>query len=312
MNILDLYLKLLLLVVLPLVTGMAFSGRKWAPKTASTIFALALYLFQTVIAFLAVWKAELINRSWSLPLITFGAWLISLGIAFLPNRFMQHENKQRGSFLFTVCLSNHGYTLLGIVALIVFGEAGLAQATYAQLLYVPFLILICFPIARIFGGERPPESIIHFLTTNLLDKRNLPLLAMLGGLGLNLSGVARPALFSDVVRMAVFIGTLISGFAVGLLFHASKIMTYKKENLFSILYRSTLYPFIYFAAARLFQLNRLDTLILILFGIVPSAVYSNLIADLFNLDKGLTNSVYIISTLLFLVFALPVFLLLTS
>ena len=57
-----------------------------------------------VVAFLAVWKAELVNNSWALPFITFGAWLFSLGVAFISNRFMHHEQKQRGSFLFQVLI----------------------------------------------------------------------------------------------------------------------------------------------------------------------------------------------------------------
>lgn len=312
MNILNLYLTLLLLVVLPLAAGMAFSRKSWAATLSSFLFALALYLFQTLVAFLAVWNAQLLNNAWALPFITLTGWFASMAIALAAQPWLRHAPKQRGAFLFSTCLSNHGYTLLGIVALLVFGEVGLAQATYAQLLIVPFLILVCFPVARHFGGESKPTGVRQFLKENLLDKRNLPLLAMLSGLVLNLSGVERPALFSDVIRIAVYIGTLISGIAVGLLFNASKILTYRRENLFSILYRSTLYPLFFFGAAKLFGLGPLDTFVLVLFGIVPSAIYSNLISDLFKLDKNLANSVYIISTTLFLAIVLPVFLFVVS
>ncbi|VGO15344.1 hypothetical protein PDESU_03927 [Pontiella desulfatans] len=307
MNLADLYLKLLLLVVLPLVCGMAFSKAAWSGRVSSRLFALALYLFQTLVAFLAVWNAQLINKAWVLPFVALAAWFLSLGIGLLAQPIMKHTAKQRGAFVFTVCLSNHGYTLLGIVALVVFGEEGLAQATYTQLLIVPFLILVCFPVARHFGGEVQGGSIGRMLRQNLVDKRNLPLLAMLAGLALNLTGVERPALFSEVVRIAVYVGTIISGVAVGLLFKASHVLHYKKENLFSLIYRSTLYPLFFIGAARLFHLNPLDTCILTLFGIVPSAIYSNLIADFFNLEKDLANSVYIISTTLFLVVVLPIY-----
>ena len=308
MNILDLYTKLLVLVVLPLVGGMAFSRKKWSNPLASRLFALALYFFQTSVAFLAVWNAQLFNNSWSLPFIALAGWMMSLVIALAARPLFRHGQKQRGAFLFTVCLSNHGYTLLGIVALMVFGEAGLAQATYAQLLIVPFLILICFPIARHFGSEGEGLNIGQMLKSNLLDKRNLPLLAMLAGLALNVSGIERPPELTGWIRPLVYLGTVISGIAVGLLFNPSHVLAYKRENIFSVVYRSTFYPFFFFGAARLFGLNPLDTFVLILFGIVPSAIYSNLIADFFKLDKGLANSVYIISTALFLIAGLPVYL----
>lgn len=308
MNIAGLYLRLFLLVVLPLAAGMAFSRKAWAPVIASRLFAFALYFFQTLISFLAVWKAQLVNNAWVLPFIALAGWVLSLGIALAAQPFMKHEPRQRGSFLFTVCISNHGYTMLGIVALMVFGEAGLAQGTYTQLLIIPFIILICFPVARYYGGEAAATDIGHFLRANLLDKRNLPLVAMLAGLALNLGGVERPAVCAVILKSAVYLGTVISGIAVGLLFKASHVLQYKKENLFSLVFRSTLYPLFFLAAAGLFNLNALDTFILVLFGIVPSAIFSNLIADMFNLDKDLANSVFIISTLLFLVLVLPLYL----
>lgn len=308
MNVADLYLKLFLLVVLPLLAGMGFSGKPYARPLATRLFAIALYLFHTLVVFLAVWKAQLANNAWMLPFIVLAGWLVSLAVAWLSQPLMRHTPTERGSFLFTVCLSNHGYTLLGIIALIVFGESGLAQATYAQFLITPFLILVCFPIARHFGAGQGAGGIGQMLKENIADKRNLPLVAMLGGLALNLSGVERPAVFSDATRIAVYLGTLVSGVAIGLLFRASHILRFKKENLFSLVYRSTLYPLFFLAAARLFNLGQLDSFILLLFGIAPSAVFSNLIADLFKLDRDLANSVYIVSTTIFLVLVLPVYL----
>jgi predicted permease len=309
MNVADLYLKLFLLVVLPLLCGMGFSKKAWSGPVSSRLFALALYAFQTSIAFLAVWNARLVNNAWALPFLALAGWFLSMAIGLAAQPLMRHDPKQRGAFLFTVSLSNHGYTLLGIIALVVFGEAGLAQATYTQLLIIPFLIMVCFPVARHFGGETQSGTVGQLLKQNLIDKRNLPLVAMLAGLALNACGVPRPAVCGDVVRIAVYLGTLVSGFAVGLLFKASHLLAYKKENLFSIVYRSTLYPLFFYGAARLFNLNPLDTVILVLFGIVPSAIFSNLISDLFNLDKDLANSVYILSTALFLLVVLPVYLL---
>lgn len=309
MNILDLYLKLLLLVVLPLAAGMAFSRRDWSSALSSRLFTIALYVFHTSIGLLAVWQARLGNNSWVLPFVGLTGWLISLGVALAGNRWMGHSKQQKGSFLLTICLSNQGYTLLGIIALVVFGEAGLAQAIYTQFFLTPYLILICFPLARHYSGLYRTESIGVFLKYNILDRRNLPLVAMLIGLSLNLTGVERPAVFSTIVPMLVYMGTVVSGLAVGLMFNPSHTLRFWKENLFSFAYRCSLYPLILFAAARLLKLDRIDTCILLLFGIVPAAIFSNLIADLFKLDKDLTNSVYIISTILFLIFVLPVFLL---
>jgi predicted permease len=312
MNIIHLYIKLLLLVVLPLITGMAFSGHKYSKTVSSRLFALALYLFQTIIVVLAVWTAQLKNCSWILPIITLTGFTLSIFFALYCEKWLKHNNRQKGAFIFSICLSNNGYTLLGIVALIVFGDAGLAQATYAQFLIIPFLTLVCFPIARYYGGLNTNEEARKILLKNIFDKRNIPLVAMITGLLLNLSGIKRPVVFSTVIDFTVYIGTLISGIAVGLLFSRSNIFRYTKENIISIIYRTTLYPMFFLLCAKLFHLSQLDTFVLILFGITPSAIFSNLIADLFNLDKNLTNSIYIISTALFLIIILPVYLYITT
>ncbi|MCK5676226.1 MAG: hypothetical protein KAH99_04340 [Verrucomicrobia bacterium] len=45
---------------------------------------------------------------------------------------------------------------------------------------------------------------------------------------------------------------------------------------------------------------------------MPSAIFSNLISDLFKLDRNLANSVYMVSTALFLIVVLPIFLFIVS
>jgi len=308
MNVPGLYLQLLALVVLPLVVGMVFSRGRHARAVASKLFAFALYFFQTLIPFLAVWKARLGERSWIIPVITVTGWIVSIGAAYLAELWLKHPPRQKGSFLFTACISNHGYSLLGIIALMVFGEAGLAQASYGQLFFMPFLIFICFPIARAYGDDHGRQGVKWSLKENIFDRRNLPLVAMIAGLVLNLSGTQRPAVCSQVVPIAVYCGTLVSGVAVGLLFNPSSIFRYPRENLFSLIYRSTLYPLFFFVLARLLGLGRIDTCVLTLYGIVPSAIFSNLIADMFKLDSDLANSVYIVSTGIFLVVVLPLYL----
>jgi predicted permease len=59
--------------------------------------------------------------------------------------------------------------------------------------------------------------------------------------------------------------------------------------------------------ARAVGLSALDTAILVLYGLVPSALLANLLAVFFELDTDLTSSMFLVSTGLFLVFVLPVF-----
>jgi len=107
--------------------------------------------------------------------------------------------------------------------------------------------------------------------------------------------------------LLIFLGTATSSCAIGLLFSGFHLGRYWRENAISFLYRSSLYPLFYFGLARAVRLSPLDTAILVLYGLVPSALLSNLLAVFFELDTDLTSSIFLVSTALFLLLVLPVF-----
>lgn len=299
------YLALSAWVAGPVILGMLLR-RIGVPRTVSRrLFAWALYFFQTGISFLAVWVARLGGEAMLLPAIALVGWLVAAGSTWLADRAFDHTPAQRGAFLMTGCMSNHGYTLLGIVAFMLFGEAGLAQATYVQFFFIPFMVLFCFPVARSLGkgADIHPR---HFWRQMLFDSRNLPLVAMVLGLGLNLGGVPRPDLAAPFLKLLVYSGTIISGVAVGLQLRRSQ-RSYLGENIWSLVLRSTLYPGCYLLMAWALGLDGMDTRILILYGLVPSALFSNLVSDLFGLDTDLTNAVFVGGTAIFLVVVLPLY-----
>jgi predicted permease len=204
--------------------------------------------------------------------------------------------------------SNNGFTLLGFVALVLFDESGLAQAIYTQTLNNPYLLLFCFPVARIYSSSAAGKSLGQVVLENLKDTRVFLPLAIIGvGLGLNLSGVPRPPAVAGVVRPLIYVGTACSGMAVGLLYRGAQLKRYWRENLVSFAYRGTLYPLYYAGLAWLFGLGALDSRILILYGLVPSALLANVLAVSFDLDTDMTSSVFVVSTVSFMLTVLPLY-----
>jgi len=168
--------------------------------------------------------------------------------------------------------------------------------------------LCCFPIARIFGQRAERRPLGAVLLENALDPRVwVPLLAIACGLGLNGAHVPRPESVSTLTRVLIFLGTATSSCAIGLLFSGFHLRRYWRENLISFVHRSTFYPLFYWGLARAVGLDALDTAILVLYGLVPSALLANLLAVFFGLDTDLTSSMFVVSTTLFLIFVLPVF-----
>ncbi len=301
------YLELLAWTVLPLMVGVGLRRTGRGRELATRCLSIALYGCQTPIAVLAVWVARVQRESVLLPVLVLVGWLATLGLALRMSRGLRRSPKRRGAFVAAMGMSNHGYTLLGFVALALFGDAGLAQATYAHFFTLPYTLLLCFPLCRYFGQGGKLE-VAEVLRQNLRDPRVvLPLVAMLSGLMLNASGVARPALFSLVTRLLIWLGTALCGVAIGLIAEGALLGRYWRENLISFAYRSTLYPLIYLGLALLARLGPLDLRVVVLYGLVPSGLLANLAAVFFELDSDLTSSLYLVGTTLFLLFTLPLF-----
>ncbi len=93
---------------------------------------------------------------------------------------------------------------------------------------------------------------------------------------------------------------------MGLLFRGAQLGRYWRENAISFAYRSTVYPLYYAGLAWLCGLGPLDARVLTLYGLVPSGLLSNYLAVSFELDTELTSSVFVVSTVTFLVAVLPV------
>ena len=297
-------------VLLPIAIGVLLSRLGVQKRAARSLFAFSFYGCQTAVTACAIWIARIRAEARVLPFLALTGWLVTAVLAWLVSRRLDRPPPQRGAFILSLAMSNNGFTLLGFVALAAFGEAGLAQATYAQLLYAPFFLLCCFPIARAFGSRASPKPLGRTLLDNLLDPRVwLPLVAISLGLCLNIGHVARPAFFSQLTRGLIFIGTAASSCAIGLIFSGFHLKRYWRENLISLVYRCTLYPLLYWALAHWAGLSSLDARILVLYGLVPSALLANMLAVFFDLDSELTSSVFMVSTISFLVLVLPVYLL---
>jgi hypothetical protein len=308
------YLTVVGWVLGPVLLGILWNRVGAPPSAPRRLFNVAFYGCQTLITLSSLWIARIDRSSAALPVLALSGWLFTSGVAWLVGARLGHARPRRGAFIAAMGQSNNGFTLLGFVALVLFDEAGLAQAIYAGTLYAPYLLLFCFPIARAHsGGGAAGKSLGQILLDNVKDPRVfLPLGTISLGLALNLSGTPRPAVVSEAIRPLIYLGTAASGTAVGLLFRGAQLERYWRENLLSFAYRTTLYPLYYGALAWLFGLGALDRRILLLFGLVPSALLANFLAVSFDLDTELTSSVFVVGTVAFLLSVLPVFALLSA
>src|SRR5689334_15401776 len=143
------YLTVVGWVLGPVLLGVIWN-RLGAPQAAPRrLFNFAFYGCQTFITLCSLWIARIDRSSVAMPLLATSGWLLTAGIAWLVSVRLGHARQQRGAFIATMSQSNNGFTLLGFVALVLFDESGLAQAIYSQSLNSPYLVLFCFPVARV-------------------------------------------------------------------------------------------------------------------------------------------------------------------
>jgi predicted permease len=301
------YIELLAWIVLPLLAGVALRHRGARRELASRALSIALYGCQVPISVFALWVARVKGESSALPLLVLSGWVATLGLWWRLSRGLRGAPQRRGAFVAAMSMSNHGFTLLGFVALALFGEAGLAQATYAHFFAVPYTLLFCFPMCRYFG-QHGRLDFSTALRENLRDPRVLvPLGAMVLGMALNLSDVPRPEIFGTLTHGLIWIGTALCGIAIGIIARGALLKRYWRENVASFAYRHTLNPLLFLGLALAAGLGPLDTRVLVLYGLVPSGLMANMAAVFFDLDSDLTSSLYLVGTALFFIVTLPVF-----
>ncbi len=161
----------------PVVLGVLWR-RFGAPASASRrLFDFAFYGCQTFITLLlALGSRASIVRRCSCRCSRPSGWLLTAAFAWLVSVWLQHPPARRGGFIAAMSQSNNGFTLLGFVALVLFSESGLAQATYSQALAAPFLLLFSFPVARIYShaGAASGKSLGRILLDNVTDAEGVP------------------------------------------------------------------------------------------------------------------------------------------
>ncbi len=301
------YLKLLGWTLIPLGLGVALRRAGVSKETPRRMFLFAFFGCQMPIVLFAVWGARISEGAKYLPLMALAGWLVAAGVGRLASGVMGHGPRRRGAFVVSMALSNNGYTLVGLISLVLFGDPGLAQATWTQMMAVPFLVFFCFPLGRFYGSGQGRMPLRDVLLGTLKDPRSLPIVAMVAGLTLQLADVPRPAWSVKVLPVLVYLGTVATGAAVGFLLSKLHPRHYLRENVFSFAWRSTVFPLLFFIMARLAGLNHMDTCILMLFGLVPSALFATMVANFFDLDTDLTSSVFFVGTMLFVLLVLPVY-----
>jgi hypothetical protein len=274
--------------------------------SAKPVMSAAIIGCDAPIAGLSLWFLTDLHGVWKVPvagaIVGVASCLMGLGLA----RWRRMPPADAAVFGLQGGMGNVGYTLGGSLAFALWGMQGLAREQMYCLMWPFFAFLFCFPLARHYGqqarggrtdGLSAPAYAVRTLGKSLTDVRSLPLYTATLGLVLNLRGVAPPGAIArwHVVDVLMVTGILMQFGGVGMTVRASRLPVYWKKAMGTAAVKFVVSPLLMLAVAAALGLSGVPLAVCLLLAAMPSALYSVLMANLFNLNRDLANATFLLT-----------------
>lgn len=292
-----------LLILLPFVAGLFIKRRIQAPGDFTRrLVNLNLIFIEPPLIFWSIWGLPLDLNLLQLPLAGVALVLTGMGMGAVAVRFMRLEAKKASTFLICSALANHGFTLGGSLCFLLFGERGLAYSIIFISYFIPFVFMVIFPYARARSAsasatQTPPHEYVFNL-------QNMPLLAVIAGLSMNLLAGARPRM-AFPVELFLIVSITVYYFTLGINFEPAELRSGLLPQLWLCAIKFILVPAAAFPVLCLLQIEPGIRSVILVQSFMPAAVYSVVVPVLFDLDKGMASSLFVLNTVVFMALVLP-------
>ncbi len=314
MQVVERFIVIVSAVVLATLMGYLSRKKGWLPEeSAGKIILYSVLLFWTPSSLLVLWKLELSLSLIVLPVFYPLQVIFLLPIGYFIVKLLRGvDSRTVGTLFIAMLISNIGFTMGGFVCFCLYGMVGLA---YTQLYCASWTIPIIgfgYPIARRFG-ETDKKLDFKFIVQSLIDIRALPVVGTIAGLGLNIWGIEPISAIYEfhIVDVFVIIAILSSFFTIGLQLHFSSIKEYRYFHVILSLVKFVISPLIAIILLGIiqymfFDIPDLARKVIIIESLTPTAIFTVIIATLFNLRPRLAGILFVVNTIIFLIIVLPV------
>lgn len=293
------------ITIISLATGYLMKGRGIFTEKNSKLFILiGVLFFETPIVFFALWNLSITKEFIWLPASGFILTLCMSAISFFIAKLKNLENRKIGAFVFSSALSNQGYTMGGFICYLFYGEKGFGLSVLYLLYYHLFVYLLAYPLAN-YLSENSEKYFVNQITQNFKDIRFLPVYMMLLGLALNGFGISAPEWSSTLIGYMIPPATAVILFAIGIQINFS-MDAFKEAMVWKLLFlKFFISPILAIAFFQLVCLDGISQKVIFIQASMPSAIYSVVISNLFNLDKTLATKLFISSHIFFFLCIFP-------
>ncbi len=255
----------------------------------------------------------ILNSTWGMKIAPSLAVLPLTGLAIVLSGFLlgritapllYEDRVRQASFTISSSLSNQGFTMGAFICYMLIGPRGLALSIIFILYFTFYAFGFLFSYASIVRYDHPVTW--RFLVSHIVRLQNMPLFATAAGLILTAAGVRRPVGHLPVDSI-IYTAVCIYFITLGAQFQVRHIETYIRPSLLLALIRFVLIPggvFCFFFLFR-FDLERDIQQVIIIQSMMPAAVFSVVACSLYDLDTKMSSALFLINTVFFLVFVLP-------
>lgn len=297
-------------VAAPLMAG--YLGRRvLTAADRSTVPLLTLSRWQKevgnlvlvpVSAVISLWAVDMTQlKLLALPAMGAAYHLMGTALALAAAWLMRLPARQRGVFLMAGMNSNLGL-VGGLLSYLLYGEAGFAFGAFFRMLELPLYYLAGYPACSAIGtGER--FTVRRALRKVATDPALLlPILGVVLGIGLSLSGMARPVWLSQVNALLIPVSSINLAFAIGVTLRVGAVTEHIRPVGVMAALKFVLMPAFMWGLGRLAGLDHMDLglpfRVAMLLSFMPVGFTALVAATLFDLDEDLANALWFATTVL--------------
>lgn len=281
-------------------------------RTARVVMTIVMVGGYSSVQLLAVWNAKLSASLVLLPIL--GGVnialmsLVGIGVA----RAFTRDRAEIGIFSVASGAPNTGVTMGGLVLLALYGDRGLELMSIYCIMWMPVIICVMYPIARHYSPNHGGGSLGKLMLRSIFDWRSIGLPMACVGLVLNLVGIARPQAVTDLHLVGFFmIATMsLAYFAIGLRVSFRGAAKVRRMLAGLVLTRFVVSGLL--AAGMAWLVTRIGLPfgvelrnVLVIESIMPAAVATVAVANMFELHPARASTLFVINTLMFLGLVLP-------
>ncbi|MCG8687541.1 MAG: hypothetical protein MI892_21885 [Desulfobacterales bacterium] len=270
-------------------------------KTRRGLQKAALLFFNPIAILGATWSANIHDiKIAGLPFIGITA-LISGGLlAFAASGMLNLDKKQTGSFLVCGSFTNIG-SLGALFCFLFLGEQGFALVPFYKLFEETFYYAVGFPMAKSFSDDlSDTPSFLTRVKSALSDIFVLVAVTCIGvGLILNLSGIERPEVYTQINQIFIPVAALLLLISIGMAMRFSSVKTFLKPAITVSAIKFILVPVVVVTLGYMLGLDQIDNglplKVILILSSMPVGFIAMVPPTLYKLDVDLANACWLVT-----------------